>query len=128
VLYVVDVFAESKGEGSYTTWTVKRRYSEFDDLRCQIEARWSAKPSLARQLQMLSSFAFPEKTGWSSATDSVLQDRMIMLERWLNSVLALTLVTTGRAVQTDDYAEAELASFLDFHNSELRYTVPSPRP
>jgi hypothetical protein len=116
VLYQIEVFAEEAS--GVQTWPVLRRYAEFDDLRVQIKAMWEAQHP--RLLRIFSTMPFPEKTWSFTAADEVLQDRMIMMERWLNGVLAGSLAS-NQARESED--AVLLAMFLAPQTSK---SLPSP--
>lgn len=104
------VLYELQCQGLLHSWTVYRRYSEFQDLREELMEMITLYPSA--HLEPLASLPFPQKRMFGSDSDGTIAERKAGLELWLNGVIGLVPAVSSRDAAYTSPAAAMVKGFL----------------
>lgn len=97
-------------QGLLHSWTVHRRYSEFQDLREELMEMITLYPSA--RLEPLASLPFPQKKLFGSDSEETIAERKAGLELWLNGVIGLVPAVSSRDAAYTSPAAAMVKGFL----------------
>jgi hypothetical protein len=104
------VLYELECQGLLHSWTVHRRYSEFQDLREELMEMITLYPSA--RLEPLATLPFPQKKLFGSDSDETIAERKSGLELWLNGVIELVPAVTSRDASYTSPAASMVKGFL----------------
>ena len=104
VLYELDC------QGLLHSWTVHRRYSEFQDLREELMEMITLYPSA--RLEPLATLPFPQKKLFGSDSDDTIAERKAGLELWLNGVIEMVPAVASRDAAYTSPAATMVKGFL----------------